>query len=80
MSDTFPDVDVLNAYVFPITSWSNGGNGPNLIPLIHQLPNVTKITAFCERAFTWGGVTGILNKLHNTVWEGMCIKMLCEVS
>jgi holliday junction resolvase YEN1 len=78
VSSTFPDVDILNAYVFPLTSWSDGGKGPDLTPMTYRLPDVSQIAAFCER-FAWGGVSGTLEKLHNTLWEGMCIKMLCKV-
>lgn len=78
VSSTFPDVDVLNAYVFPLTSWSDGGKGPDMAPLIYRLPDVGGIAAYCER-FAWGGVSGTLEKLQNNLWEGMCIRMLCKV-
>jgi Holliday junction resolvase YEN1 len=76
---TFPDVDIMDAYVFPYTSWSDRGTGPNLMPLTAQLSDITKIAAFCERQFSWGGMSGMLSKLHNVLWEGVCIRMLCEV-
>jgi Holliday junction resolvase YEN1 len=65
--DTFPNMEIVEAYVSPVTSWSDGDNGPDLAPLSPEFPNVAKIAAFCERVFTWGGPEGTLKKLQNTL-------------
>jgi holliday junction resolvase YEN1 len=75
---TFPDIDVVDAYVFPTTSWSVD-DGPDLPPLLPKFPDVTNIATFCEREFSWGGANGALSKLRNVLWEGMCVAMLRDV-
>jgi holliday junction resolvase YEN1 len=77
--NTFPNMDVLSAYVYPLTSWSQGRHGPGLPLLGYQAPDVAGIAGFCQRTFSWGGPAGILAKLHNVLWEGTSIRMLCEV-
>jgi holliday junction resolvase YEN1 len=75
----FPNLDIVNAYVYPLTSWSDGRHGPDLVPLNYRVPDVQQIAAFCERLFTWGGMNGTLSKLHNLLWKGVCLRMLFEV-
>jgi holliday junction resolvase YEN1 len=74
----FPNIDIVDAYVFPTTSWSDG-DGPDLGPLSPKFPDVTNLAAFCVREFSWGGTSGTLSKLCNVLWEGMCVAMLREV-
>jgi hypothetical protein len=76
---SFPNVDIMDAYIFPATSWSSG-DGPDLMPLTPKFPNIEKMAEFCTRVFSWGRVEGTLTKLHNTLWEGLCLAMLRDVS
>ena len=76
VSDKFPDPDVVCAYAMPLTSWSNGALGPDLPPA-GQL-NLAKLANLCERSFSWGTPSGIIKKFSNLIWEGACLRMLCE--
>jgi len=77
VSDTFPDPNIVRAYVMPLTSWSDGADGPKLPPAGHL--DLAKLATFCEQSFGWGTPSGIIKKFSNLIWEGACLRMLCEV-
>lgn len=76
---TFPNPRILLKYVKPVTSWSNGGHGPNLSSWRPQQPNIEQLAAYCARYFAFGPMADIVTKFRKVVWEGVCIQMLCAV-
>jgi Holliday junction resolvase YEN1 len=78
VSEDFPDTIVLSRYVTPLTSWSNGGNGPQLPTLQHEQLDIAHLVAFCRRRFSWGTYSGIQEKFFNIIWDPMCIQMLLK--
>lgn len=78
--DTFPALDVLLQYVKPVTSWSNGGHGPDFSSWSPRQPNIERLAELCGRHFAFGNMSEIAWKFRNVLWEGACIQMLCAVS
>jgi hypothetical protein len=77
--DTFPGSAVLCLYTNPITSWSNGGQGPEMRLWQPRQPDIAGLAAFCERSFTWGSFLEIPIKFRKHIWEGVCIRRLSSV-
>jgi Holliday junction resolvase YEN1 len=77
--DTFPDLVVILLYTNPITSWSTGGERPEIPVWQPRQPNIAGLATFCERSFDWGTSSGIPIKFRNHVWEGACIRQLSSV-
>ncbi|KAJ7490771.1 PIN domain-like protein [Mycena latifolia] len=73
----FPDLDVIFAYVHPITSWS----GNHLLPDYHSWglaqPNLTRITAFCQRQFGWDADV-IRRKFSKLLYLGIATQSLLK--
>jgi hypothetical protein len=80
ITDSFPDPKVVLAYVNPITSWSDGGSGPNFnfSELRPPAPVIEDLAAFCQKKFSWG-MDKVLAKFENLLWSGACLAMLVEV-
>ncbi|KAJ6545135.1 PIN domain-like protein, partial [Mycena sp. CBHHK59/15] len=75
---SFPDINVLFAYVHPTTSWSEGFTLPNhrLWGLAH--PNTAGITVFCENHFGWS-TSDIAVKFRKLLYSGVAIQSLLKV-
>ncbi|KAF8628608.1 hypothetical protein AX17_005954, partial [Amanita inopinata Kibby_2008] len=72
----FPSLQVIASYVNPITSWSDGANGPNNIAWLLWLPDLAGLGHFCKDEFTWATATAILNKFYSIMWKGVCTRLL----
>jgi Holliday junction resolvase YEN1 len=79
ISATFPDPLTVIQYAAPIISWSDGQQHVDFSDVKPRPPDVTKLASLCERLFSWGTAVGILCKFNTTVWDGACMRMLCEV-
>jgi Holliday junction resolvase YEN1 len=80
--DSFPNLEHLLLYAKPTTSWSAHSSGPGISILQVRQPNIAWLARICERRFDWeravtGGITA---KFHNVLWDGVCLRMLLEVS
>jgi hypothetical protein len=75
ITDTFPDVKVLHAYLNPLSSVSHGNNLP---PPTSQLPDVARIGQLCERYFEWATPDEILPQFLKQVWPGVILRMILE--
>jgi len=80
MPDSFPNVHHILLYAKPLTSWSEGAAGPDLSKLQPRQPDITKLATICKHRFNWEPTPGILKKFESVLWDGVCIRMLCEVS
>ncbi|KAF9236254.1 PIN domain-like protein [Melanogaster broomeanus] len=90
--ENFPSPAIVLAYVKPATT--DVGHASAHIPLPLSCPmsaDLEQLAFLCEFHFGWsrGGPpvpvhaiesSGTLGKLQRLVWEGMCIRALCEVS
>jgi hypothetical protein len=79
VSDTFPNPTTLLRYTAPLTSWSDGGQEHEFSELKPKQPDIARLASLCERFFTWGTTSGILEKFDHTIWDGACLRMLTEV-
>jgi hypothetical protein len=75
VTDAFPDVEVLHAYLNPSSSVSHGNNHP---PPTSQLPDVACIGQLCERYFEWATPDEILPQFLKHVWPGVILRMILE--
>ena len=66
MPDSFPNLEVLSLYLFPLTSSDKAISGLNLDG---DTPNITQITQLCELYFSWGNPSAILVKFENGVFQ-----------
>jgi holliday junction resolvase YEN1 len=73
----FPNVDLVMAYVEPLTSWSRGGRDMSFLQ--PKEPRLDLLTPFCHQNFSWGSLNDVQLKLSKTLWDGICLKMLCMV-
>jgi len=75
---SFPDSDVIFAYLHPITSWSD----IRLLPDHHSWglaqPNLARIACFCQIQFGWDSAT-IAKKFSKLLYPGVAIQSLLKV-
>ncbi|TDL16536.1 PIN domain-like protein [Rickenella mellea] len=75
IQDEFPDVSLLNSYVYPDTSWTSGsGAAPNVAtrsPL-----DVTALAKFCNEHFLFGSADDIVEKFRSVLWRGIGMDLL----
>lgn len=74
---SFPSIDVIFAYVHPITSWSKN------LPPDHRSwglaqPNLTGIARFCQLQFAWDATT-IAAKFSKSLYPGIVMQSLLKV-
>ena len=73
----FPALHVIYQYVKPVTSWSNGGDGPDTSAWLPQQPRLSDLAVLCERTFSWSSVV-IDNSFRKNVWDGCCVRRLVK--
>ncbi|KAJ7082704.1 PIN domain-like protein, partial [Mycena belliarum] len=74
---SFPDPDVIFAYVHPITSWSENHSPPDYQAWGLSQPNLTKITSLCQRQFGWDAAT-IAKKFYKLLFLGIATQSLLK--
>ncbi|KAJ7468333.1 hypothetical protein B0H11DRAFT_2239119 [Mycena galericulata] len=72
----FPDLDVVELYMDPLTSWSSRFTGT---PPVTSLwtpaePDVYQLSAFCAAHFGWQG--DIQNRFKANLWPGVAFQMI----
>ncbi|KAJ6464778.1 hypothetical protein C8R47DRAFT_1201745 [Mycena vitilis] len=77
ISDSFPDVRVVNLYLNPLTSRSTGFTGPLPSPQLWQPsePSIPQLAAFASAYLGWNGAD-LLKKLNSTLWPGVAFKLM----
>ncbi|KAJ7900692.1 hypothetical protein B0H14DRAFT_2493616, partial [Mycena olivaceomarginata] len=74
---SFPDVEVIFAYVHPITSWSENHSLPPCHSWGLAAPDLTAITSFCQLQFRWNA-TEIARKFSEGLFLGIAIQSLLK--
>ncbi|KAH7872080.1 PIN domain-like protein [Lentinula edodes] len=72
---TLEDVNVMNAFLKPLTSSSPGLNPAPVSLSLPTLPDVTGISEFCAEHFAWSPMLA-LKRFHTHLWPGIVIRML----
>lgn len=80
VTDAFPNLEVLDLYINPVTSWSFGGAGVNSSHWVPKSPHIPSITRFCQESFSWGNAAQLPTKLFNVLLPSLCLHHLSEVS
>jgi holliday junction resolvase YEN1 len=80
VSEDFPDVPVIFAYTHPLTSWSHGRSGTNVIPDIStQQLDLRRLATFCSHHFGWCPQK-VHHKFESVIWQGVCVRVLAQVT
>lgn len=75
----FPNLDIIELYTNPLTSWSSSfaGAPPDPSLWIPREPVVHEVAAFCVAHFGWQEV--ILDRLKSNFWPGVALRMIYSV-
>jgi Holliday junction resolvase YEN1 len=76
--NNFPSTSVVLSYARPVTSWSSGGPVPQPLCFPAQAANFAQLAYLCQHNFAWDTAT-IHKKFNAVIWEGACLRMLCDV-
>ncbi|KAJ6608480.1 PIN domain-like protein, partial [Mycena sp. CBHHK59/15] len=76
---TFPDLEIAQSYLDPLTSWSSRfvGVSPDPSLWVPREPSIHRISTFCLNRFQWN--TNLLKKLESNLWPGVAFKMISSV-
>ena len=69
--DSFPDVGILDLYMYPVTS-----NYEDINLNMPRPPDVATLGALCERYFAWGSPDGIVARFNTCVLPGIVVRLL----
>ncbi|KAJ7705213.1 PIN domain-like protein [Mycena metata] len=77
ISESFPDVQVAELYLNPLTSRSPGFTGPMPTTQVWRPrePSIVQLSAFCSAQFDWHG-DELLKKLNSQLWPGVIFRMI----
>ncbi|TIC74042.1 hypothetical protein E3Q00_02335 [Wallemia mellicola] len=80
ITTSFPDLDVLERYINPLTTESIDCEQKYKESLnnikYNKEPNIAELARFCEEYFEWGEKSRIIAKFRNSVWDGIYIRAL----
>lgn len=71
---TFPSLEIINLYLHPVTSQSQGSS--QVLNITRAGPNLPRLALFAEKYFQWGTVVGILRQFSSTIFPGLAIRQL----
>ncbi|KAJ7737403.1 PIN domain-like protein [Mycena olivaceomarginata] len=74
---SFPDIDVIFAYVHPITSWSENHSPPDNHHWGLAQPNLAGIARFCQNQFGWDA-PAIAAKFSKSLYPGVAVQSLLK--
>ncbi|KAI0739823.1 PIN domain-like protein, partial [Daedaleopsis nitida] len=74
--ERFPDIDVLLAYVDPITSKGCDSEYKNTNVDWDKEPDLGRIAGLCEVYFEWGVREIIINRFRNVLWPSVVLRIL----
>jgi len=79
----FPDRNVLDLYISPLTSFTKTESFspvPEMNAWVPREPNLKAIATCCSQVTrTWNNRTVLAEKFHNTLWEGVFMRMVLSV-
>ena len=73
--ESFPDLEVLEKYIVPLTSESLG-QIVNTTQMWRREVDVVKIAQCCEQHFDWGYKEMIIKRFRTFLWAGVCMRAL----
>jgi Holliday junction resolvase YEN1 len=73
--DTFPDIDVIRLYLYPLTSTSVE---IQKLGLDQCPPDVTEVARLCELYFEWAVPTAIFDKFNKGFFQAVVMSVLRE--
>lgn len=76
----FPQNEVIDWYIRPLTSFSSSENMPNTATWISQEPDIEKITSMAVEHLGWRSTKEISQTFHNNLWEGVFMRIMLSVS
>ncbi|KAF9540597.1 hypothetical protein CPC08DRAFT_804555 [Agrocybe pediades] len=81
LPENFVDIEILNLYLHPITSWSSkladsAFVKPSRATWHCVSPSIHRITQFCQTYFGWQTQDVLKKKFHNNLWQGVFAQML----
>lgn len=76
----FPNNEVINLYIRPLTSFSPSEDTPNTTKWTSQEPDIEKITSMAVEHLGWRHAKEISQTFHNNLWEGVFTRMILSVS
>ncbi|KAJ7270887.1 PIN domain-like protein [Mycena rebaudengoi] len=78
--DTFPDLEIVQLYLDPFTSWSPrfAGTPPDPSLWTPKEPLIPELSKICRDYFSWNG-DQLLKRLAANLWPGAAFRMLCSV-
>ncbi|KAJ7862752.1 hypothetical protein B0H14DRAFT_3610755 [Mycena olivaceomarginata] len=76
VDSSFPNVNVAELYMDPLTSWSSRFSGavPETSQWIPREPHVDQVSSFCVAHFGWESI--LLDRLKANFWPGVASRML----
>ncbi|TFK37652.1 hypothetical protein BDQ12DRAFT_705822 [Crucibulum laeve] len=74
--EDFPDINILQSYVTPITSESLGKESNNLKLTWSKEPDLAKLAATCEFYFEWGYKEAIIKRFRTVIWPSAVLRIL----
>lgn len=79
--DSFPQKNVLDLYVHPVTSFSTSQDLPNFSEWSDlRPPRISDIASFCRSHLGWTDEMEMLKTFQNKLWEGIFLRLLYTVS
>ncbi|KAJ7939092.1 hypothetical protein B0H13DRAFT_1587263, partial [Mycena leptocephala] len=75
--DTFPDIQVAELYLNPLTSRSPEFTRPKPVAQLWRPiePSIPQLSVFCSTHFGWHG-DQLLKKLNSTLWPAIAFRMI----
>ncbi|KAJ7028163.1 PIN domain-like protein [Mycena alexandri] len=73
--DTFPSLRVLNLYVHPTTSWSDGFLLPAVDRWTAKVPALPELALFCKRKFGWK-TPDLIDRFKRLIFPGAFVRRL----
>ncbi|KAJ7508231.1 PIN domain-like protein, partial [Mycena galericulata] len=75
ISEAFPNPDILDLYVHPVTSGSYNGAILDVSGWVVLMPDIISISRLCEELFSWGTAAELPEKF-SVLLPGLCLKRL----
>ncbi|KAF4604507.1 hypothetical protein EYR40_003281 [Pleurotus pulmonarius] len=76
ITDDFPNLEVLDSYVNPITSESMGRTIEMNRPRWDKDPDLGKLAETCEFYFEWGYKEAIVKRFRTVIWPSVTLRIL----
>jgi hypothetical protein len=76
---TFPDLNIINLYLHPVTLQSQGGTTSS-VGSTGREASLQGLAVFAEKHFLWGHTAGILHHFSTTIFPGLAIQQLMKAT